>query len=164
MYGAPYIALGTTIASGNTRLQAAPGHKALEVSNSRVRRELGTKKSAHTGTKAASRVLRWPRISGDNVEVMEVMEPHAQWHRKRPPRRRPTRAPPLHFGMPRTHIGWCQIWRIRHAACKPSLSTLMKRQPLWTVVISKQHYCRSQVGDYAFLRHWRNTSKTGKWE
>ena len=62
MYGARYIALGTTIASGDTRLQAATGNEALGVLNSRVRRERGTKKSAHTGTKAASKVLRWPRI------------------------------------------------------------------------------------------------------
>ena len=62
MYGAPYIALGTTIASGNTHLQAATGHEALGVRNSRVRRERGTKKSAHTGTKAGSKVLCWPRI------------------------------------------------------------------------------------------------------
>ena len=62
MYGAPYIALGTTIAPGNTRLQAATGHEALGVLNSRVRRERGTKKSAHTGTKAAAKVLRWPHI------------------------------------------------------------------------------------------------------
>ena len=62
MYGAPYIALGTPIASGNTHLQAATGHEALRVLNSRVRRERGTKKSAHTGMKAGSKVLRWPRI------------------------------------------------------------------------------------------------------
>ena len=62
MYGAPYIALGTTIASKNTHLQAATGHEALGVLNSRVRRERGTKKSAHTGTKAASKVFCWPRI------------------------------------------------------------------------------------------------------
>ena len=62
MYGAPYIALGTTIASGNARLQAATGHEALGVLNPRVRRERGTKKSAHTGTKAPCTVLRWPRI------------------------------------------------------------------------------------------------------
>ena len=62
MYGAPYIALGTTIASENTHLQAATGHEALGVLNSRVRREHGTKKSAHTGTKAGSKVVRWPRI------------------------------------------------------------------------------------------------------
>ena len=62
MYCAPYIALGTTIASGNTHLQAATGHEALGVLNSRVRRERGTKKSAHTSTKAGSKVLRWPRI------------------------------------------------------------------------------------------------------
>ena len=53
---------------------------------------------------------------------------------------------------------------VYHGACKFSLSTLVKRQPSWTLVISKQHYCRSQVGDYAFLRHSRNTSKNGKWE
>ena len=62
MYGAPNIALGTTIASGNTHLQAATGHEALGILNSRVRRERCTKKSAHTGTKAGSKVLRWPFI------------------------------------------------------------------------------------------------------
>ena len=62
MYGAPYIALGTTIPSGNTHLQAVTGHEALGVLNSPVRHERGTKKSAHTGTKAGSKVLRWPRI------------------------------------------------------------------------------------------------------
>ena len=62
MYGAPYIALGTTIASGNTHLQAATGHEAVGVLNSRVRPERGTKKSAHTGTQAGFKVLRWPRI------------------------------------------------------------------------------------------------------
>ena len=62
MYGAPYIALGTTIASGNTHLQAATGHEALGVLNLRVCRDRGAKKSAHTGTKARSKVLRWPRI------------------------------------------------------------------------------------------------------
>ena len=62
MYGAIYIAFGTTIASANTHLQAATGHEALVVLNSRVRRERGTKKSAHTGTKTRSKVLHWPRI------------------------------------------------------------------------------------------------------
>ena len=62
MYGAPYIGLGTTIVSGNTHLQAARGHEALGVLNSRVHRERGTKRSAHTVTKAAFKVLRWPRI------------------------------------------------------------------------------------------------------
>ena len=96
------------------------------------------------------------------------MEPHAQLQRtrlfQRPPRRRPIGAPPPPFGMPRTRIGSCQIWSFCRGACKSSLSTLVKRQPSWTLAISKQHYCRSQVGDYAFLRLWRNTSKNGKWE
>ena len=58
MYGAPYIAPGTTIASGNTHRQAATGHKALGALRSRLRRERGTKKSAHTGTKAGSKVSK----------------------------------------------------------------------------------------------------------
>ena len=62
MYDAPYIALGITIASGHTHLEAATGHEALGVLSSLVRRERGTKKSAHTGTKAGSKVLHWPRI------------------------------------------------------------------------------------------------------
>ena len=62
MYGAPYIALGTTKASGDTHLQAATGHEALGVLNLRVCREHGTKKTAHGGTEGASKVLRWPRI------------------------------------------------------------------------------------------------------
>ena len=62
MYGAPYIALGTTIASGNTHLQAATGQEGLGVLSLRVRRERGTKRGAHTGTKAGCKVLRWPRI------------------------------------------------------------------------------------------------------
>ena len=62
MYGAPYIALGSTRASGNTHLQVATGHEALGVSNSRVPQKRGTKKRAHTGTKAGSKMLRWPHI------------------------------------------------------------------------------------------------------
>ena len=73
-------------------------------------------------------------------------------------------APPPPFGMPRPRIGSCQIGWFCRGACKSSLSTLVKRQPSWTLVILNQHYCHSQVGDYAFLRHWRNALKTGKWE
>ena len=73
MHGAPCIALGTTIASGNTHLQAATGHEALVVYNLGVRRKCGTKKSAHTGTKAGSKVLCWPCISRHHVEVMVDM-------------------------------------------------------------------------------------------
>ena len=70
MYGAPYIALGTTIASGNTHPQAATGHEALGVLNLRVRRERGTKKSVHTGDLSTRAI---PRHHEDKVVLQEAV-------------------------------------------------------------------------------------------